>query len=146
LLVPQTYEDPESLASSNLKTTVLTLPVGYTINPSAGSGLGTCSPAQFEAETAEGLPGSGCPAESKIGSVEVETPVLSERLSGEIYATTPYDNRPEFGSPAHPGGSLLALYIILKDPARGIIVKRGPRPYGASAFRRVRQDRPAPRA
>ena len=123
LLVPQTYEDPETLASSNLKTTVLKLPVGYTINPSSGSGLGSCDPAQFAAETAFTLPGEGCPPESKIGAVEVETPLLSEKLPGSIYIATPYDNRPEFGSPEHPGGSLLALYIIVKDPERGLIVK-----------------------
>jgi hypothetical protein len=114
LLVPQTYEDPEDLASSNLKDTTVALPVGYTANPSLASGLGVCTPEQFAAETAEGLPGSGCPAESKIGSVEVETPVLAEKLTGSIYVAKPFDN---------PSDSLLGLYIVVKDPARGLIVK-----------------------
>ena len=121
LLVPQTWEDPGTIATANLKDTTVTLPEGFTINPSAGSGLGACTPAQYEAETAASLPGEGCPPESKIGSIEIETPLLSEKLNGAVYVATPYDN--PFPEPGHPGGSLLALYVVAKDPARGIIVK-----------------------
>ena len=39
LVVPQTWENPDSIATANLKDTTVTLPEGYTINPSAGSGL-----------------------------------------------------------------------------------------------------------
>ena len=121
LIVPQSWENPNSISTANVADTTLTLPVGYTINPGAGSGLGTCTPAQYEAETSSSPPGAGCPQESKIGTVEVETPVLAEKLTGNVYVATPFDNK--FGSPEHPGGSLLALYILVKDPARGIIVK-----------------------
>ncbi|HWX44976.1 MAG TPA: hypothetical protein VNY52_06610 [Solirubrobacteraceae bacterium] len=114
LVVPQTWENPYSIATSHLKDTVLTLPVGYTVNPSAGSGLGACTPQQFAVETSSSLPGEGCPAESKIGSVEVETPVLTEKLTGAIYVAKPFDN---------PFDSLLGLYIVVKDPFRGIVVK-----------------------
>jgi hypothetical protein len=124
LLVPQSWENPISLSTANLKDSVVTLPVGYTANPSLASGLVGCTPAQFESETSSSPPGAGCPAESKIGEVDVETPVLVEKhLTGNIYIATPYDNKPEFGTPEHPGGSLLALYIVVKDPERGIIVK-----------------------
>jgi hypothetical protein len=112
--VPQTWEDPFTISTSNLKNTVLTLPAGYTINPSAGSGLGVCTPEQYAAETAAGLPGSGCPQEAKIGSVEVETPLLAEKLYGAVYVAKPYEN---------PFDSLVALYVTVKDPARGILVK-----------------------
>ena len=40
--------------------------------------------------------------------------MLSEKLTGSIYIATPFDNK---------FGSLLGLYIVVKDPARGIIVK-----------------------
>jgi hypothetical protein len=112
--VPQTWEEPETISTSNLKDTKLALPVGYTANPSLASGLGVCTPAQLEAETSSSLPGAGCPAESKIGTVDVETPVLAEKLTGNIYVAKPFDN---------PFDSLLGLYIVVKDPARGIIVK-----------------------
>jgi hypothetical protein len=114
LEVPQTWEKPESISTANLKDTVLTLPEGYTINPSAGSGLVGCTPQELEAETPAGLPGSGCPQESKLGTVEVETPVLAEKLGGAIYIAQPFDNK---------FNTLLALYIVVKSPARGIIVR-----------------------
>jgi hypothetical protein len=112
--VPQRWSEPLSISTANLKDTVLALPVGYTANPSLASGLGTCTPQQFESETSSSPPGAGCPPEAKIGTVEVETPVLAEKLTGNIYIATPFDN--EFDS-------LLGLYIVVKDPARGIIVK-----------------------
>ncbi len=123
LVVPQNWETPFSVATANLRSTTVVLPEGVTINPSAGSGLGACTPAQYASETSASLPGEGCPAESKIGSIEIETPVLAEKILGAVYVATPYDNRPEFGSPEHPGGSLLALYIVAKVPDRGIVVK-----------------------
>jgi hypothetical protein len=121
LVVPQSWENPFTLATANLKNTTLTLPEGMTINPGAGSGLGACSPQQYEAETSSSLPGEGCPPESKIGSIEIETPLIAEKLNGAVYVATPYDN--PFPEPEHPGGSLLALYVVARDPARGIIIK-----------------------
>jgi hypothetical protein len=47
LMVPQTWEDPETLSPSDLEDTRVTLPPGMTINPSAGSGLGSCTPQEF---------------------------------------------------------------------------------------------------
>jgi hypothetical protein len=121
LVVPQSWESPDTIATSNLKDAKVTLPEGFTVNPSAGSGLGACTPAQYASETSSSLPGEGCPAESKIGSIVIETPVLAEPIPGAIYIATPYDN--PFPEPGHPDGSLLALYVVAKDPARGILVK-----------------------
>ena len=42
------------------------------------------------------------PPESKIGSIEIETPLLAEKIPGAIYIATPYDN--PFGEPATPAG------------------------------------------
>ena len=121
--VPQSWENPLVLSSANLKDTTVTLPEGMTANPGLAEGLGACTPAQYEAETAESLPGEGCPPESKIGSIEIETPLLDEKVQGAVYIATPYDNKPEFGSAEHPGGSLLALYVVAKDPARALLIK-----------------------
>jgi hypothetical protein len=115
LEVPQSWENPVSLSTANLKDSKVTLPVGYTVNPSSGSGLGVCTVAQFESERFNSPPGAGCPPQSKIGEVDVETPVLAEKhLGGNIYVAAPFENK---------FGSLLALYIVVKNPARGIIVK-----------------------
>ncbi len=123
LVVPQEWENPYSLATANLKQTIVTLPEGMTANPSLAAGLGSCTRAQYAAETSSSLPGEGCPPESKIGSIEIETPILAEKIPGAIYIATPYENVKEFGDAAHPEGSLLALYVVAKDPERGLIIK-----------------------
>ena len=110
LHIPQN-QDPEGLASANLKDTTLTLPVGMVVNPSAGDGLAGCSPAQV------GLHGpdpAQCPDASKIGTVQIKTPLLDHSLPGAVYLAKQQDN---------PFGSLLALYIVVDDPISGVVVK-----------------------
>lgn len=118
LLVPQEqgWEYPTGTVSAHLKDSIVRLPIGYTANPSMASGLGICSRAQFEAETSSSPPGAGCPEESKIGTVEVDTPLLSDKdkLSGAIYVARPYENSFD---------ALLGLYIIVKSAQRGVLVK-----------------------
>jgi hypothetical protein len=121
LEVPQSWENPYSIATSNVRDVTVTLPRGYTINPSEGNGLVGCTPQQYARETASS--GPQCPPESKLGTVVIETPVLADRIEGNVYIAQPYDNVPSFGDAGHPGGSLLALYVVAKDPARGIVVK-----------------------
>ena len=62
--VHQTYENAEGLASSHLNKAVVTLPEGMTVNPSAGSGLGSCTLEEYEYEQKEIEPvaGEGCRA------------------------------------------------------------------------------------
>ena len=114
LIIPQTYEDPDTLATSHMKKAVVTLPEGFALNPSSGTGLGSCTPAQYESETAFSQAGEGCPSESKVGTVEIETPVLSEKALGSVYVAKPFDN---------PYDNLVTLYVVAKVPDRGIIVK-----------------------
>lgn len=119
--VPQTYENAEGFATSTLQKAVVTLPEGMTVNPSAGAGLVGCTPAELEEEAAVEEAGKGCPNASKLGSVEITTPVLSEPAIGSVYLATPYDN--PFSEPGHPHGSLLALYVVARIPNRGVLIK-----------------------
>jgi hypothetical protein len=112
--VQQTWENPYAIATSYLKNTKVTLPEGMTANPGLAEGLGACTPEQYEKETSSSLPGEGCPPESKIGSIAIETPLLAETIPGSIYIAKPYDN---------PFGSLLALYVVAKDAQRGVLIK-----------------------
>ncbi len=114
----------DGLANSDIRKAVVTLPEGFTANPSLAEGLEVCTEDQFEAETpfsAPGQgpnftpPGAGCPDASKIGSVEVETPLLDENVNGALYIAKPYEN---------PFDSLLALYMVIKNPKLGIIIKQ----------------------
>jgi hypothetical protein len=63
----------------------------------------------------QGLPeDTVCPAASKIGNVEVVSPLLEKPLPGSLYLAQPFDN---------PFDSLLAGYIVVEDPERGVVVK-----------------------
>jgi hypothetical protein len=85
LVIPQN-ESPNGLATSTLKSAIVTLPEGLTINPSAGDGLDSCSADQvgFGREEA-----SHCPDAAKIGSAEIEVPALAHTLKGSVYQRTP---------------------------------------------------------
>jgi len=91
---------------------LVALPEGLTINPSLGAGLGTCSEADFAREGVATPPGAGCPNPSKIGEVTVLGLLGSEEpVHGSVYLATPH---------ANPAGALIALYVVISDPARGI--------------------------
>jgi hypothetical protein len=109
-------ENPSGIASSDIKAVKVTLPEGLTINPSQGVGLGACTPAQYASEELSFHPNpeTGCPSTSKIGTVTVRTPLLEEALEGSVYIATPFDN---------PSDSLLALYVVIKNPERGVMIK-----------------------
>jgi hypothetical protein len=114
LNIPQN-QDIEGTATAHLKKATITLPEGLVVNPSSANGLDACSEAQLG--MASGVPNGDpaqCPNASKIGSVQVETPVLDHALPGDLYLASPH---------ANPFGSLLALYLTIEDPESGIIVK-----------------------
>ncbi|HEY1689485.1 MAG TPA: hypothetical protein VGF95_11560, partial [Solirubrobacteraceae bacterium] len=72
----------EGLATSNIKDTTVTLPEGVAINPGQAHGLQVCSEAQSAVGT-EGEP--SCPNASKVGTDEIETPLLFHDLKGNVY-------------------------------------------------------------
>lgn len=119
LHVPQN-EEPEGLATANLKRTVVTLPAGFSVDPSQADGLAACTPGQigFEGfregrEAYSGVPAQ-CPNASELGTVEVLTPLVEHPLPGKVYLAVQRDN---------PFGSLLAIYITVNDPETGVVVK-----------------------
>jgi hypothetical protein len=107
--VPQTYGEPEGLAEANVRNVVVALPPGMSLSPSAANGLSACSEAQI------GLNNNAqpsCPDASKVGSVEVSTPLLADPLRGSVYLAAQNEN---------PFHSLLAVYIVAQ--ADGALVK-----------------------
>jgi hypothetical protein len=106
---------PNGLAHSDIEKTVVTLPEGFSTNPSLAEGLSVCTQADLARETAFSAPGAGCPNASKIGTVEVQTPLLDEQINGSLFIAKPYEN---------PFGSLLALYMVIKNPTLGIVVRQ----------------------
>lgn len=82
LTAPQTT-DPERIQTSDLRDAVVTLPEGWSISPSLATGLEACDDARV------GIGESGpesCPAASRIGSAEIETPLIAKKLTGPIIA------------------------------------------------------------
>ncbi len=110
----QGFLDPGRLAPSPVKRAVVRLPEGMTINPSVGAGLGVCTPGQYAAETVSSPPGAGCPNASKIGDFTVRSPLFEKAVEGALFLAAPHDN---------PFGALLAVYLVAKNPERGILVK-----------------------
>ena len=79
-------------SAANVKDTTVALPEGVAINPGQAAGLGACGPAEdgltTEAEKAEGKEDNGpahCPNASKVGTDEIETPLLQKTLKGGVY-------------------------------------------------------------
>jgi hypothetical protein len=118
--IPQTYDNAEGLATAALEKQVVTLPEGMTVNPSSGAGLAACTPQQYAQEGEQYVEGQGCPKESKLGEIEITTPLLAEHAKGSVFLAQPAP----FGEAGHnPFNSLLALYIVARIPNRGVLVK-----------------------
>ncbi len=107
-------------AEAHLRNTTVTLPEGLVINPSGANGLGACTEAQFGyTNTEDGVihttpDPATCPDDAKLGTVQVDSPLLDHPLKGAVYIAQPYQN---------PFNSLLALYIAIDDPRTGVVVK-----------------------
>jgi hypothetical protein len=142
LHVPQApAAEPAGPATANLKDATVALPPGMALNPSAANGLAACSETQIGYLTEDKESGihfskqaQSCPDAAKLGTAEVTTPLLAEYsedgtrletdpqtgeaiprpLHGSVYAAKPFEN---------PFDSLLAIYLVIEDPASGTIAK-----------------------
>jgi hypothetical protein len=111
-------EDPNGLREADLKDVSVTLPAGMAVSPSAANGLEACSEGQLGVSGRESSllfneSPVTCPAGSKVGAVEVATPLLEHPLQGELYLAQ---------QDANPFGSLIALYLVAEGS--GVLVKR----------------------
>ncbi len=117
--------DPTSIAESTTQKTVVTLPEGLTINPSVGEGLGFCTPAQYAKESVGSIDGEGCPGDSKVGSLELETPLLNqEKIAGSVYLAQQDNPETTAHGAENPFDTDIALYMVLRNSIRGILVKK----------------------
>lgn len=114
---------PTRTTPSQVRRAVVSLPEGMTLNPSLAAGLGSCSAAQYAAETAGSPPGAGCPNKSKIGDFTVQSPLFSETIDGAVFLAEPDDRATPAPGAENPFDSLLALYLVAKAPERGVLVK-----------------------
>ena len=73
---------PDAIAPAALQNTKVTLPEGLSINPGQAAGLQACQAPESAIGT-EGVP--SCPPASKVGTVQITTPLLSDKLEGNVY-------------------------------------------------------------
>lgn len=107
--------NPAGIAETQPSKVRVALPEGLTANPSFAEGITGCSTTQYQAEQIATVPGAGCPESSKLGSVIAHSPLIEEPVEGSLYLANPYQNQ---------FGSLLAIYMILRAPERGILIKQ----------------------
>jgi hypothetical protein len=129
--VPQeANENAAGLTSSNIRSLSVTFPAGVSVNPSSADGLKACSEAEVGYLNARGaeeellfsptLPEPFCPDAAKIGTAKITTPLLAQPVEGGIYLATPAPNG-EGGK--NPFNTLVSLYMVLKDPISGVLLK-----------------------
>jgi hypothetical protein len=118
--VPQNV-NPEELATSGLRDTTVTLPEGIAINPGQATGLAACQSGRGPGT--DGLPNPGedgeseafdappeCPSASKVGEDEISTPLLPDRLKGNVYVLQ--SNPPELKLLVAASGDGVNLKLI----------------------------------
>jgi hypothetical protein len=117
--------NPAARAESMAQKVVVSLPEGVTINPSVGEGLSFCTPAQYAKETTFSVDGEGCPADSKIGTLHLETPLLAkEAIDGSVYLAQQDDPGTTTPGAENPFDTDVALYMVLRNSRLGVMVKR----------------------
>ena len=99
---------------SQLKKAVVTLPEGFTTNPSVAEGLHACTEAEYLASTTAA--GSGCREDSKVGEVEIESPLIREKVSGGLFVAKQGENPND--------NNLLTIYMVARNAQRGVLVKQ----------------------
>ncbi|HYH54511.1 MAG TPA: hypothetical protein VD761_10310 [Solirubrobacterales bacterium] len=108
-------ESPDGISQAHLKRATVTLPPGMSVNPASADGLAACTQAQLG--LVNGVPNDEpvqCPDASKIGTVELKTPILEETLTGNVYLAKQGEN---------PFGTLLGLYVVAESKERGVLIK-----------------------
>ncbi len=132
--VPQkSILDGESLAEGTVRDTTVALPAGMALNPGGAGGLEACSEGQvgYTGKLATdaawlvftpSLSEPFCPDGSKVGTVEIETPLLPQghALKGAVYIADPAPNG-EGG--LNPFNGLVAMYLVAEDPVSGALIK-----------------------
>ena len=107
-------EGHDGQMQSHVRKAEVSLPEGMGLNPAGAQGLVACTDAQFKKGVR--VYDNECPEESKIGTVEVDSPPLAELLTGDVYVGTQNSNNPE-------SGDLYRILIEAKNENEGIAAR-----------------------
>ncbi len=103
-------ESNTGIAQANLDDVDIALPPGMSINAAAADGLGACGKPQIGLGTNADV---GCPDSAKIGTAELETPLVGETLTGPVYVAAQRE----------VSGSTIGFYLVFESKRYGILVK-----------------------
>jgi hypothetical protein len=123
--------NPAGLAESAVKRIEVALPEGVAVDASGADGLEACSEALVGYLPSQSTPPNElhftsalpepleqgvnfCPDASKVATVKIHTPLLENDLEGSVYLAS---------QDANPFGSLIAMYLVARDPVSGVLVK-----------------------
>lgn len=111
--VPKAGGNPNS--QSQLRRAQVTLPAGMGLNPSGSNGLVACSDGEFK--KGQRVVNNSCPAASKIGTVEIETPPLpAGSLKGDVYVGEQKSLNPA-------SGEEFRILVEAKSARYGVVVR-----------------------
>jgi hypothetical protein len=92
--------------TSQVRSAAVTLPPGMGLNPSAANGLAACTDDQFNKGSREPV---ACPAASRIGTAEVDTPPLPDgSLTGPVFVGNQL-------SPDPTSGDLYRIFVVAES-------------------------------
>jgi hypothetical protein len=84
-------DDPTSPTTSHIRRAAVTLPEGVSMSPSAANRLDGCTPAQIKLGSNDD---ETCSPESRVGTVEIDSPPLPGPISGNAYLAAPTADHP----------------------------------------------------
>jgi hypothetical protein len=104
--LPEVKGSEGDQGTSHVRSARVTLPAGMGLNPSAANGLVACTDDQFNKGSREPV---ACPAASRIGTVEVDTPPLPDgSLSGPVYVGNQLSRDPT-------SGDLYRIFVVAES-------------------------------
>ncbi len=110
--------DGNGLSSADIKKTTVTLPAGVAINPGQAAGLQACQSSQENIGKEEA---PACPLASRVGTDEIETPLLKDTLKGNVYVLAQSNGQP--GEPLNLQSNPPTLQLLVAASADGVNVK-----------------------
>jgi hypothetical protein len=108
------FEPAAPIYNSNVRVARVSLPTGMGINPSAAPTLHVCKDDQFRKGQRAPI---ACPADSKIGTVAVDTPPLPDgTLTGNVYLGEQLSRDPL-------SGDVYRIFLAPESAVRGLSVR-----------------------
>jgi hypothetical protein len=117
LTVPED-ESPDGRASSQIENAMIALPPGLAVTPGGVQDRQACTDNQFGLDTSQQ---PQCPQSSRIGSVELESPLLRSAATGHLYLgeERPGDRFRLLIAASIPGSSIKLVGSLHADPLTG---------------------------